>query len=51
MSISVEHGPALRRAGGNYQPDVVLSLMEEPELALVGAPINVLAEELSRPTQ
>lgn len=29
-----------------WKPDAVLSLMEEPELASVGAPIMVLAEEL-----
>jgi hypothetical protein len=29
-----------------WKPDAVLSLMEEPELASVGAPVKVLAEEL-----
>jgi ADP-ribosyl-[dinitrogen reductase] hydrolase len=29
-----------------WKPDAVLSLMEEPELASVGAPVTVLAEEL-----
>jgi hypothetical protein len=49
--LSVRRSPGTLKADlkaiAAWKPDVMLSLMEEPELASVGAPVTMLAEELN----